>query len=596
MQRLVQSALDRDREIGGISMAGNVADLMWEMLEKAGVKRCYGIVGDALNPVVDALHRNGKVEFIHVRHEEYGVFAAVADAYFTGKPVVVCGTAGPGVTHLFNGLMDALKEGAPIIAIAGDVETSLIDTAALEELNPYQFFETASLYVGRVVNPKQARAVINTAIMTAVIERGPTVISMPGDVASADADFRIEDLTIPATPVLRPADADIDKLAQMIEAAKTVAIFGGDGCRDARDEVLALAEKLKAPVGYSYRGKQWLESDNAYAVGMTGLLGYGGAYNAIHKAELLLLLGTDFPFSEFLPSDGVKKVQVDRRPKHIGRRTFIDLPLVGDVKATLTALLPKVHEKSDTSFLDNHITETRDFYDLLNHYVDKGPGIKPIRPEFLAATLCHLASQDAMFFADTGTPCIWLARHIRGGTNRRFHGSLTWASMASAAPNAFGAQLAYPGRQTIALCGDGGFTMLALGDLATQVQRKTPVVQIIFNNESLEFVNIEQQEAGLVPFGVDFKNPNFARVAEAMGAKGIRLEEPGDVKDALAEALAYKDGPVVVDAVVDPLALSLPSHVPFHTAKGFTLSMAKQVLSGRLDTVIRTMEHNVRLV
>jgi len=237
-------------------MAQNVADLMWKMLEKAGVKRCYGIIGDALNPVIDALRRNGNIEFVHVRHEEYGVFAAVADAYFTGNPVAVCGTAGPGVTHLFNGLMDARKEAAPVIAIAGDVETSVMDTGALEELNPYKFFEAASLYTGRVVNPAQARAVINTAIMTAVIERGPTVISMPGDVASADADFRIEDLRYPVTPVFRPGDADIDKLAEMIDAAKTVAIFGGDGCRDARDEVLALAEKLKAPVGFSYRGKQ----------------------------------------------------------------------------------------------------------------------------------------------------------------------------------------------------------------------------------------------------------------------------------------------------------------------------------------------------
>jgi pyruvate dehydrogenase (quinone) len=329
---------------------------------------------------------------------------------------------------------------------------------------------------------------------------------------------------------------------------------------------------------------------------MTGLLGYGGAYKAINEADLLLMLGTDFPFSEFLPRDGVKKVQIDLNPKHIGRRTAVDLALVGDVKATLASLLPNVSERSDTRFVDMHLKETREFEELMNHYVEKGPGIKPIRPEFLTATLNEVASDDAMFFADTGTPCIWLARHIKGGAKRRLFGSFSWASMASAAPNAFGAQLAYPGRQTIALCGDGGFTMLALGDLATQVQRKVPVVQIIFNNESLDFVKIEQQEAGMVPFGVEFKNPNFARVAEAMGAKGIRLEEPGDVKDALAEALAHKDGPVVVDAVVDPFALSLPAHVPFHTAKGYTLSMAKQVLSGRLDTVIRTIERNVRLI
>jgi pyruvate dehydrogenase (quinone) len=577
-------------------MAQNVADVMWEMFEKAGVKRCYGIVGDALNPVIDALHRNGKIEFVHVRNEEYGVFAAVADAYFTGKPVVVCGTAGPGVTHLFNGLMDARKEDAPVIAVAGDVETSVIDTAGLEELNPYQFFEAAALYIGRVVNPEQARAVINTAILTAVIDRGPTVISLPGDVAASEASSGVREVTIPAEPVLRPADADVARLAAIIEDAKSVAIFGGDGCRDARDEVIALATRLKAPVGYSFRGKQWLEHDNPNAVGMTGLLGYGGAYGAIHDAELLLLLGTDFPFSEFLPGEGVTKVQIDRNPKHLGRRTPVDLALVGDIKATLGSLLPKVKQRSDTRFLEKHLTDTREFHDLLNHYVEKGPGIKPIRPEFLTATLSELASDDAMFFADTGTACIWLARHIKGGKNRRLFGSFSWASMANAAPNAFGAQLAYPGRQTIALCGDGGFTMLALGDLMTLVQRKASVVQIILNNESLDFVNIEQQEAGLVPFGVAFKNPNFARVAEAIGAKGIRLEDPGDVKDALAEALAHRGGPVVVDAVVDPFALSMPSHVPFHTAKGFTLSVAKQVLSGRMDTVIKTMERNVHLV
>ena len=577
-------------------MAKTVADILWEMLEKAGVKRCYGIVGDALNPVIDALHRNATIEFIHVRHEEYGAFAAVAEAALTGNLVAVCGTAGPGVTHLINGLMDARKEGVPIIAIAGDVETSLMDTSALEELNPYKFFDVASLYTGRLVNPAQVRPLVNTAILTALVDRGPTVISIPGDIASAPAPDDSFERTLPAPTVHRPADADLDKLAAMIDKAGTVAIFGGDGCRDARDEVLLLARKLQAPVGYAFRGKQWLEHDNPNAVGMTGLLGYGGAYSAIHGADLLLLLGTDFPFSEFLPKKNVAKVQIDKNPKHIGRRTAVDLGLVGDVKATVTALLGKIRDKTDRSFLDKHLAETADFHDLLQHYVKKGPGIKPIRPEFLAATLNELAAPDAMFFADTGTPCIWLARHIQGGPNRRLFGSFSWASMANAAPNAFGAQLAFPGRQTIALCGDGGFTMLGLGDLLTQVQRKTPVVHIIFNNELLDFVNIEMQEVGMVPFGVDFKNPNFAKVAEAMGAKGIRIEEPGDVKAGLAEALAHGGGPVVVDAVVDPLALSRPSHVPFHTVKGFTLSFAKQVLSGRMDTVIKTIGRNVGLV
>jgi pyruvate dehydrogenase (quinone) len=329
---------------------------------------------------------------------------------------------------------------------------------------------------------------------------------------------------------------------------------------------------------------------------MTGLLGYGGAYDAINEADLLLLLGTDFPFTEFLPGHKVKKIQIDKDPKHIGRRTPVDLGLVGDIKATVAALLKSVSDKSDDRFLKKQVADTNSFHELLQHYVEKGPEIKPIRPEFLAATLSDLASDDAMFFADTGTACIWLARHITGGKNRRLFGSFSWASMANAAPNAFGAQLAYPGRQTIALSGDGGFTMLGLGDLLTQVQRKTPVVQIILNNASLDFVNIEMQEAGIVPFGVEFQNPDFAKVAEAMGAKGIRLEDPGDVREGLAEALAYKGGPVVVDAVVDPFALSLPSHVPFHTVKGFTLSMAKQVWSGKMDKVIKTIERNVKLV
>jgi pyruvate dehydrogenase (quinone) len=577
-------------------MAQKVADVMWEMLAQAGVKRCYGIVGDALNPVIDALRRNGKIEFIHVRHEEYGVFAAVAEAYLSGNPVVVCGTAGPGVTHLFNGLMDARKEGAAVIAIAGDVETGIMDTSAIEELNPYKFFDTACLYVGRVVSPEQIRAVVTTAILTAVVDKGPTVISMPGNIASENAPDNSYEISIPAAPVFRPADMDIDKLAGMIEAAKKVAIFGGDGCRDARDEVLQLAAKLKAPVGYSFRGKQWLEHDNPQAVGMTGLLGYGGAYKAIHDADLLLLLGTDFPYSEFLPGKDVKKVQIDRNPKHIGRRTAVDLGLVGDIKATVTALLGKVGDKSDGRFLQKHVAETDSFHELLQNYVEKGPGIKPIRPEFLVTTLSELANDDALFFADTGTACIWLARHVKGGTNRRLFGSFSWASMANAAPNAFGAQLAFPGRQTIALCGDGGFTMLGLGDLLTQVQRKSTVVHIILNNESLDFVNIEMQEAGVVPFGVDFKNPNFAKVAEAMGAKGIRIEEPGDVREGLAVALAHQGGPVVVDVVVDPYALSLPSHLPFHAVKGFTLSLAKQVVSGKMDSVIKTLERNTGLI
>ncbi len=577
-------------------MAKTVADALWEMLVSAGVRRCYGIVGDALNPMIDALRRNGSVDFVHVRHEEYGTFAAVADASLSGQPVAVCGTAGPGTAHLINGLLDARKERAPVIAIAGDVESSLIDSEALEELNPYTFFAPAALYIGRLVNPAQLHSVVGSAITTAIAERGPTVISVPGDVASADAPRGPYQVALPATTIGPATASNLDAMAALINEAETIAIFGGDGCRDAQDETRNLARKLKAPVGFTIKGKVWLEHGNPNAVGMTGLLGYGGCWDAINHAEVLIMLGTDFPFSDFLPHKDVKTVQVDRDPSHLGRRAPLALSVVGDVKTTVAALVPMVQEKADDKFLRTHVEKTERFNKRLQHYVTKGPGIKPIRPEYLAAVLDELADDDAMFFADTGTPCIWAARHIHYGPHRRLFGSFTWASMASASPNAFGAQLAFPGRQSIALCGDGGFTMLAMGDLLTEVQRRAAVVHVIFNNGMLDFVNIEQQEAGLVPFGTDFVNPDFSKIAEACGAKGIRIEEPGDVREGVRAALAHKDGPVVVDVVVDRYALSVPSHVPVQTVKGFTLSFAKQAFNGKMDDIIETVKHNVRLL
>ncbi|HTU08256.1 MAG TPA: thiamine pyrophosphate-dependent enzyme [Trebonia sp.] len=577
-------------------MPRTVAEGMWEMLASAGVRRCYGIVGDALNPVIDALRRNGSVDFVHVRHEEYGVFAAVAEARLTGNPVAVCGTAGPGVTHLVNGLIDALKERAPVIAIAGDVESSLIDSSALEELNPYEFFSTAALYIGRLVNPEQLRPMVSTAITTAVAERGPVVISLPGDAAVADAPSGSLYVPLPTTTAGAASAEDLAAMADLINSAGTVAIYGGEGCEQAQDEVRELAARLKAPVGYSLKGKVWLEHDNPNAVGMTGLLGYGGCHAAINSADVLLMLGTDFPFVEFLPQKKVKTIQVDRDPANIGRRAPLELGVVGDVGATLRALAPLVQDKDGDHFLREHVAQTEHARRRLGHYVTKGPGIKPIRPEYVAAVLSELADDDAIFTVDTGTPVIWAARQISYGPHRRMFGSFTWASMASASPNAFGAALSFPGRQAIALCGDGGFTMLGLGDLLTQVQRKSRVVNVVFNNSMLDFVNLEQQEAGFVPFGTDFVNPDFSLVATALGARGIRVEEPGDVRDALQAALAHTDGPVVVDVVVDRYALALPSHVPAETAKGFTLSMAKQVLSGQMDEVIETVEHNVRLL
>jgi pyruvate dehydrogenase (quinone) len=577
-------------------MAKTVGDRLWELLISAGVRRCYGIVGDALNPVIDAMRRNGGIDFVHVRHEEYGVFAAVAEARLTGKPVAVCGTAGPGAVHLVNGMIDARREGVPLIVLAGDTESSLLDSQTVEENNPYQFFQSSAVYISRLVNPHQLRTVVTAALMTALSAGGPSVLAIPGDVAASDAPDDNFVLRLPRVPHPAAPDADLAEIAGVINRAESVAIYGGYGCIDAAAEVRALAERLSAPVGYSLKGKQFLEHDNPNAVGMTGLLGYGGCWEAINHADVLLMLGTDFPFSEFLPQNDVQVIQINRDGTRLGRRVPIEIGAVGDVGASVTALMKLVDAKPRSHLLDRCLKKTEHFHARMRHFTDKGPHIKPIRPEYLAATLNSLAADDALFFADTGTAIIWAAHLLELGPDRRLFGSFSWASMANASPNAFGAQTAFPGRQTIALCGDGGFTMLALGDLLTEVERQAQVVHVVLNNGGLEFVKIEQQEAGVVPFGTEFKNPNFAVVAEAMGAKGIRVEEPADMAAGVQAALEHRGGPVVLDVVVDPHAIAVPAHIPADTAKGFTLSAAKEVLTGRFDDVFDTATHNIGLL
>ena len=568
-----------------------VADATWKMLAEAGVRRCYGIIGDALNPMIDALHRGGMVEFILVRNEEAGALAAVAESLVTGEPVAVCGTAGPGVTHLLNGLLDASRERVPVIAIAGDTESKLIDSGMIEEVSPYDLFATASLYTGRILNPKQARAVVQTAIRTALVERGPTVISIPGDVAAKRFDDDIQQVTF-RRPLLRPVDADLSELAEMINGAANVTIFGGDGCRFAHDEVVALATKISAPVGYAYRGKQWLEWENPNAVGMSGLLGWGGAYEAMHHCDLLLLLGTSFPFGDFYPSN-CTIAQIDSRGTMLGRRTHVDLALVGDVRDTVAAVLPLVEAKQPGHHLTHAIHVTEQWRKRMRHYVTRGPGLKRIRPEFLVSTLDELASDHAVFTVDTGTACIWAARYVTAKPGRNILGSFNWATMANAMPYAMGVAIAVPGREAIALCGDGGFAML-MGDLLTIATRQLPVKLVVLNNSHLDFVHIEMMEAGIEPFGTTLNNPSFAAMADAIGVAGFRLENPIDVRSTVEQFLATP-GPALLDAVVDPHALSLPPHTTFGEAEGFSLSLAKQAIHGSLDDVIDTATDNVLL-
>ncbi|MES1258584.1 MAG: pyruvate dehydrogenase [Acidobacteriota bacterium] len=575
-------------------MAHRVADEMVHRLVEAGVQRVYGVVGDSLNPVTDAIRKSGKIQWVHVRHEEAGAFAAGAEAQLTGRLTACAGSCGPGNLHLINGLFDAHRSAAPVLAIASHIPTSEIGTSYFQETHPESLFKECSHYCEMVSNPKQFTRVLHIAMQTAIGRGGVSVVVLPGDVAGME--MAAEDFPrsiMDRRPVIRPCDADLKRFADMLNAAKKVALFCGIGCAEAHDEVISLAEKVKAPVGHAYRGKSSIEYDNPYDVGMNGLLGYGAAYQSMHECDLLLLLGTDFPYDKFLPTKP-KVVQVDIRVDHLGRRSKLDLGLWGDVGETLRALLPLIHVKQDRTFLDGMRAKYREAVRKLNVYVDDAGKHRPMHPEPVAAALNELAAPDAIFTADTGMCNVWSSRYIRATKDRRLIGSFSHGSMANALPQAIGAQMCFPGRQVISMSGDGGLAML-MGDLLTLMQYNLPVKIVLFNNGVLGMVKLEMEVAGLPDWQTDLKNPNFANVAQAIGLKGIRIEDPGDLQSGIAEALQYR-GPALIDVVTDPNALSMPAHITADQIEGFALTMGKLVLSGHVDEVVDTIEANIRQI
>jgi pyruvate dehydrogenase (quinone) len=573
-------------------MAHRLADQLLSRLVEAGVERIYGVVGDSLNPVTDALRLNGKVKFIHVRHEETGAFAAGAEAQLSGKLAVCAGSCGPGNLHLINGLFDAHRSNAPVLAIASHIPTTEIGTGYFQETHPENLFKECSHYCELISNPKQFERVLHIAMQSALGRGGVGVIVLPGDVAGLEvpADGSARSL-IGRRPTVRPGEKELARLADLINSAKKVALFCGVGCADAHDEVIALAEKLKAPVGHSYRGKPFVEYNNPYDVGMCGLLGYGAAHRAIHECDLLLLLGTDFPYDKFLPTKP-KIAQVDIRVENLGRRSKLDLGLWGDLGETIRALLPMVNAKQDRSYLDGILGRHKEAVRRLNVYVDHVGKRTPMHPEPVAATLSEIAAPDAIFTADTGMCNVWSSRYIRSTKDRRLIGSFTHGSMANALPQAIGAQCGYPGRQVIAMCGDGGLAML-MGDLLTLTQYDLPVKVVVFNNSVLGMVKLEMEVAGLPDYQTDLKNPNFAKLAEAIGMMGVRIENPADVSSGLKKALQHS-GPALIDVVTDGNALSLPSHIEPAMVVGFGLTMGKLVLTGHVDEVVDTIEANIR--
>jgi pyruvate dehydrogenase (quinone) len=569
-----------------------VADQLVETLAQAGVERIYGIVGDSLNPVTDAIRRSGKLAWVRVRHEETAAFAAGAEAQLTGRLAACAGSCGPGNLHLINGLYDAHRSMAPVLAIASHIPSSEIGTGYFQETHPDQLFRECSHYCELVSNVRQMPRVLQIALQHAIGRRGVSVIVLPGDVAAAamPSAARSHGL-VTARPVVRPADRDLDELAALLNSARTVTLFGGSGCADAHDEVLALADMLKAPVGYAYRGKPWLQYDNPYEVGMSGLIGFGAAYRAMHECDVLLLLGTDFPYEAFMPAHATI-AQVDIRPEHLGRRSRLDLGVCGDVRETLRALLPRLDAKPDRAHLDAMLALHAEMRRKLRVYVDHVGRRRPIHPELVAATLSDLADDDAVFTVDTGMCNVWEARYIRATRHRRFLASHSHGSMANALPQAIGAQCAYPRRQVISVSGDGGFTML-MGDFLSLVQHDLPVKVVVFNNSALGMIKLEMRTAGLPDWQTDNKNPDFARMAEAIGVLGVRIEDPAEVRGGLQKALAHP-GPALVDVVTDPNALSIPSHFTLAQAEGFALAMAKMSLSGHIDEVVATIEGNWR--
>jgi pyruvate dehydrogenase (quinone) len=574
-------------------MAQTVADQFAEILAAAGVKRIYAIVGDSLNGLTDSLRRQGKIEWVHVRHEEVAAFAAGAEAHLTGELAVCAGSCGPGNLHLINGLFDCHRSRVPVLAIAAQIPSAEIGAGYFQETHPQDLFRECSHYCELVSGANQMPRALEVAIREAVGRRGVSVVVIPGDVAlqpAAAAPPPKAAGLLPTKPVVTPEKSDLDRLAALLNGEGLVTILCGSGCAGAHGELLALGERLKAPMVHALRGKEHVEWDNPYDVGMTGLIGFSSGYYAMLDCDVLLMLGTDFPYRQFYPQgSGVRIAQVDLRAEQIGRRAPVDFGVVGNVKATLTALLPLLQQKLD----DTHLAQAREHYAKARKALDDlaAPGRGLIHPQQIAKAISDHAARDAIFTCDVGLPTVWAARYLAMNGRRQLIGSFWHGSMANAMAQAIGAQAAFPGRQVISLSGDGGFTML-MGDFLSLVQLGLPVKVVVFNNGALGFIELEQKSTSFLPFGTEFKNPNFAVMAEAVGVRGIRLEDAGEVEAGITAALAH-DGPVLVDAVVNRTELAMPPAVTMEMAKGFTLYMVKAVMSGRGDELIDLARTNL---
>lgn len=576
-------------------MSGNFARQLVDTLAAQGVRRIFGLVGDSLNPVVDAVRQSDDIEWIHVHNEESAAFAAGAESLVTGDLAVCAASCGPGNTHLIQGLYDAHRNGAKVLAIASHIPSQMIGSSFFQETHPEQIFQECSGYCEMVNSAEQGAKILHNAIQSTMAGNGVSVLVMPGDLASADAaDMPTLKSTVTAARgVVKPEKSQVDDLARAINDAASVTFMVGAGAAGARDEVLELAARIKAPVGHALGGKEIIQYDNPFDVGMSGLLGYGGLQKAMDDADLFIMIGTDFPYSDFLPTANV--AQIDADASHIGRRTTVTHPVHGDVGETIRAVLPLVTEKTDSSFLDKMLRHhERELTKVVEAYTHGVEDHTPIHPEFAARVLDELAADDAVFTVDTGMCNVWAARYVTPNGRRRMLGSWRHGTMANALPHAIGAQAADPTRQVISMSGDGGLAML-LGELLTVRRSGLPVKTIVFNNSSLGMVKLEMLVEGMPDYGTDHDDVDYAAVAAAMGMRSVRITDPKRLREQLADALAY-DGPVLVDVVTDPDALSMPPEISLEQVAGFAKASVRTVLDGGVGKMIDMARANLRNV
>jgi len=565
-------------------MTKRVADLLVDVLVDAGVQCVYGVSGDSLNGITDSIRGRSEIDWIHVRHEEAAAFAAGAEAHLTGKLAVCAGSCGPGNLHLINGLYDCQRSRVPVLAIAAHIPSSEIGSGYFQETHPEHLFAQCSDYCELVSHPEQMPRVLEIAMQTAISRRGVAVIVLPGDVALQEAIVNKPRVHFYyQKPIICPSEEEISILAEVLNRSKNVTILGGAGCAGAHEELIDLAGKLQAPIVHAMRGKEFIEYDNPYDVGMTGLLGFSSGYRAMMTCDLLLMIGTDFPYQQFFPTHATV-VQIDIRGEQLGRRTKLDFGFVGDTKATIRALLPKLEQNQHKDHLQSCLEHYREARKGLNRLATEGSEQRAIHPQYVARIVDRLAAEDAVFSCDVGTPTIWAARYLTMNGKRRILGSFSHGSMANALPQAIGAQVSHPGRQVISLCGDGGLTML-MGELLTLHQQKLPVKMIVFRNDSLAFVELEMKAGGILDFGTDLHNVDFAKIAEGAGVMGLRAETPDQAEPMIAQALKH-DGPALVEVPVSRQELSMPPTITYEQAKGFGLFMLKAVLNGRGDEVL----------